>query len=253
VLKVLSGPADHVRSSTPFGFDHDSWNVGQNPFYAPGRVQGELGAWLGRGHADRLATFCLQNVEDWYGITARDQGKEPVYFAEKNFLHTPIQSLGVSDLYPETREVFSVRDFRDVACSMLSHVGDRWFARGFDVDRALHEMLAPWVNHLVSSWRARGERAHLVRYEDLVRRPGETMKGVFDYLEIDSSEPTVDQVLKSGTDHEDFTSHGTSPTLEKTLGRWSREGDESFRATLNEIFHEGLIEFGYAEATAERV
>ena len=254
MLQVLSGPADHARSVNTRNFDHDLWHVGQNPFYTPlpARLQGDVGLWLGRRHVERLAEFCRENVEEWYAILARDQGKNPLYFAEKNFAHVPIPSLGVADLYPETREVFSVRDLRDVACSMLSFLGERWRARGFDNERALREILAPWVQHLVSSWRARGEHAHLVRYEDLVRTPRETIEALLDYLEIDSSGRVVDRALKAAMDQHVFTSHGTSATLEGTVGRWSRDGDDSFGDTLNEIFHEALVEFGYVEAAAER-
>jgi hypothetical protein len=253
MLAVLSAPADHMRSAAPFGFDHDLWHVGQNPFATAGPSDGALGAWLGRAHVDRLASFCLANVEDWYAIAAREQGKEPVYFAEKNLLRTSVQGLGVSDLYPEAGEVFLVRDFRDVACSMFSFLGDKWRADGYDTDRALRELVAPLVQHLVSGWRARGEHAHLVRYEDLALTPRDTLAGMFRYLGIDSSDAAVDDALRSGADERSFSGHGTSATIEQSVGRWEREGDESFRDTLNEVLHESLVEFGYAEAPAEHV
>jgi hypothetical protein len=253
MLAVLSAPADHQGSATPFGFDHDLWHVGQNPFATAGPSDGALGAWLGRAHVDRLASFCLGNVEEWYAIAAREQGKEAVYFAEKNLLRTPVQGLAVSDLYPEAREVFLVRDFRDVACSMLSFLGDKWRADGYDTDRALRELVAPLVQHLVSGWRARGAGAHLVRYEDLALAPRETLAGVFGFLGIESSEGAVEEALQSGADERSFTGHGTSPTVAQSVGRWGREGDESFRDTLNEVLRESLVEFGYAEAPAEHV
>ena len=253
MLAVLSGPADHANSAAPFGFDHDRWHAGRNPFAAAGPQDGELGAWLGRAYVDRLASFCLLNVEDWYAIAAREQGKDPVYFAEKNLLRTPTQGLDVSDLYPGAREVFLVRDFRDVACSMLSFLGDTWRADGYDTDRALRELVAPIVSHLVAGWRARGEHAHLVRYEDLALRPRETLAGVFGFLEIDASQATIQRILQEGADDAGFTSHATSATVEQSVGRWEREGDESFRETLNEVLHEALVEFGYPAAAAERV
>ena len=253
MLAVLSGPADHARSATPFGFDHDIWHVGQNPFAIAGPRDGALGSWLGAAYVDRLASFCLANVEDWYAIAAREQGKEPVYFAEKNLLRTSVQGSGVSDLYPEAREVFLVRDFRDVACSMLSFLGDKWRADGYEPDRAVRELVAPLMQHLVAGWRARGAQAHLVRYEDLALQPQETLAGLFGFLEIDASEAVVADSLRSGADERSFTGHGTSATLEQSVGRWEREGDESFRAMLNAELHDALVEFGYAQAAAERI
>ncbi len=254
MLKVLSSPADHERSVTSRSFEHDLWHVGQNPFYLQaGPVRGELAAWLAGGHVNKLASFCLSNVEDWYRIAARAQSKEPTYFAEKNFVFGPIQNLDVADLYPDTRELFSVRDLRDVACSLLSFFRDRWTERGYDNERALDEIIVPWARNLVASWRARGEQARLVRYEDLVLEPAGTVRGVLDHLGLDCSDEMVDRLLAAGSDPSKFSSHGTSATLAKTLGRWAREGDEAFRDKLNELFHDGLIEFGYTEAAAERV
>jgi hypothetical protein len=254
MLKVLSGPADPVRAPTSHGFDHVPWHVGPNPFYfVPGAVDGELLEWLGRGHVDRLASFCARNIEDWYAIAARAQEKQPTYFAEKNLLRTPIQGLGVADLYPDTREVFMVRDFRDMACSMIAFLRDRWVEQGLDPTEEMRDVLGPWVRYLVAGWRERGRDAHLVRYEDLVSSPAQTLRGVFEYLEIDASDEAVELVMRAGSDEEGFVEHGTSPTLASTVGRWTSEGDEAFRAGLTELFREGLAEFGYAETAAERV
>lgn len=255
LLSVLSGPPDPVRSLTPHDFDRDLLHAGPNPFYRFTAPPNEaLQSWLGQIHVDRLASFCLQNVEDWYALAARDQGKEPVYFAEKNLPRNSIPVLGVADLYPETREVFLVRDFRDMACSWLSFRGDKLLAKGVDTGRHLRELMVPWVDHLVTNWRARKNQAHLVRYEDLVLRPVETLAGVFEYLGIDSCGETIEHVIDAGSDRERFSAHGTSRTLSETVGRWTREGDPSFREGLNSLFRTGLGEFGYVEpATGEEV
>jgi hypothetical protein len=84
-----------------------------------------------------------------------------------------------------------------------------------------------------------------VRYEDLVREPRETLAGVFEYLELDSGQAVIEDVLRQSGDERSFTGHGTSATLEQSIGRWEREGDAPFRSTLNELFREGLTEFGY--------
>ena len=136
---------------------------------------------------------------------------------------------------------------------MLSFLGDKWRADGSEPDRAVRELVAPLMQHLVAGWRARGPQAHLVRYEDLALQPQETLAGVFGFLGIDASEAVVADALRSGADERSFTGHGTSATLEQSVGRWEREGDESFRAMLNEVLHDGLVEFGYAEAAAERI
>lgn len=157
MLKVLSDPADHVNSAGVQRFDRDLSHVGHNPFYDR-RVaaQEELGGWLGRTHVERLASFCLQNIEDWYTIAARQQGKKPVYFAEKNFLRMQAPAELVSELYTDTKEVFLVRDFRDMACSWIPFHGDRPFGAEFGVTGILRDNLEPLAHRFVSNWRSRG-------------------------------------------------------------------------------------------------
>ena len=48
---------------------------------------------------------------------------------------------------------------------------------------------------LLDDWRERGGKAHLVRYEDLIARPQETLADLFSYLEVDASPTTVEMVL----------------------------------------------------------
>jgi hypothetical protein len=248
MLKVLSDPADHANSAGVQRFDRDLSHVGHNPFYD--RLEAadeELGGWLGRTHVERLASFCMHNIEDWYTIAARRQGKTPVYFAEKNFLRMHAPAELVSELYPDPREVFLVRDFRDMACSWISFHGDRPFGAEHGVTGILQDNLEPLAHRLASNWRSRGDRAHLVRYEDLVFEPRETLGSLLDYLEIDSSDAIVEQLMRAGSDADVFDLHGTSGDLEKSVGRWRHEGDQAFRAYLNDTFRKPLIEFGYID------
>ncbi len=64
--------------------------------------------------------LCQDSIEDWYTTLARNQSQDaPVYFAEKhmwpNFL--PVLTW---ELYPQAKEIFLVRDFRDMVCSILA-------------------------------------------------------------------------------------------------------------------------------------
>jgi hypothetical protein len=195
---------------------------------------------------ERLAAFCLQNVEDWYAIAVREQGKEsPAYFAEKNLLRYPRPSEPVSELYPDAKELFLVRDFRDVACSYISF--HRRYGR--DADEHIRATMPKLARRLIAEWRDRRADAHLVHYEDLVSEPVRTLEGIAHYLEIDSAQHTIGEMLRAGSDDERFRSHGTSPALEETVGRWRREGDESFRDQLNDAYRGPLAELGYTEDT----
>jgi hypothetical protein len=102
--------------------------------------------------------------------------------------------------------------------------------------------------NLRKSWVTRKDRAHLVRYEDLVFSPTETARGVLEYLELDASPRSVELLLAAGSeDSEALRHHRTSERAEESIGRWRREGDEQFRELCNEVFGEILADFGYTE------
>ena len=69
LLRVLAGPADSSKQiGHPNQFDQEKLAVGGNPFYAatfPAYPQVE--AWSGSVYVERLAAFCQQSIDDWYG------------------------------------------------------------------------------------------------------------------------------------------------------------------------------------------
>ena len=133
-----------------------------------------------REHVERLARFFQETVEQWYLTVARSQGQEaPRYFAEKHLWPNFLPML-IRELYPGAREVFLVRDFRDVACSALAADARRGYA-GFgrepdmSEEQYVRDVVRRMATDLHRSWEARGAGAHLVRYEDMARRPQETL------------------------------------------------------------------------------
>jgi hypothetical protein len=168
----------------------------------------------------------------------------------------------VWELYPRAKELFLVRDFRDMASSILSFDRQRGFA-GFD--RADGTSDADYVKGelrqmalgLRQSWRDRGARAHLVRYEDLVLQSRETVASMLDYLEVDASPAAIDEMLARasedvlslpGSSHEpaEVGMHRTISDPTATIGRWRREGDDAFTQLAQEAFGDVLTDFGYA-------
>ena len=254
MLKVMCDPVNVARPARANVFDPDSPHVAPNPFYGLSEaMQDELGEWLGRTYVERLATFCMQNVEDWYAIAARRQGKaDAIYFAEKNFVSRPRAAEPLLELYPDVREVFLVRDFRDMACSWVSYHGPRTLGTAFGTTALLDEIMPALARRLTADWRSRREHAHLVRYEDLVFRPHETLASLLGFLRIDASAEAIDEIVRTASEPQGFEAHGTSPALEETVGRWRREGDEAFRDQVNDAFREPLMEFGYLDPLEDR-
>ena len=260
MLKVLTEPANLVDSAHPETFFSNFWWVGSNPFndelvqrHAP------LERSVGRAYVERLAVFCQQSIDDWYTTLARYQDQPAaVYFAEKHLWPNYLPVL-TWELYPRTKEVFLVRDFRDMAVSAMGfdeRRGGESRPPGTTDEEYLRGPLRKMALDLRQSWRTRGDRGHLLRYEDLIRDGAASLRALFAYLEVDASQPTVDAVLEAsagetlalpGSSQEDseVAVHRASADPEDSIGRWRRERDESFRTLVGEAFAEPLREFGY--------
>lgn len=266
MLKVLSDPGNLVESAYPDSFHNDLWWVGQNPYHDESIYERpSLGYLIGRAYVERLASFCLRSIEDWYMTVAQTQEqKAPRYFAEKHMRPNYLPVLAW-ELYPGAKEIFLVRDFRDVACSILAFDRRRGFSgfgrpEGATDEEYLRGPLHEMATHLGKSWESRREKGHLLRYEDLVFKPKETLTALVEYLELDASDATVDRMLEVGAQGvavlpgtsiapEEFVNgHRTTDDLKSSIGRWKREGDDEFRALCNEVFSEPLSVFGYAES-----
>jgi hypothetical protein len=264
MFKVLSDPGNRFQSATP-QFQRDPWWVGNNPFHDDTVLrQKPLAKWFGRKYVEGLAAFCQSSIEDWYSTLARSQRKRaPMYFAEKqnpNFL--PVLT---RELYPNAKELFLVRDFRDVACSVLAFDKKRGFS-GFGYSGGSEQDyirlgMRTKALELRRSWRSRGSRSHLLRYEDLAMRPTEILTGMLEYLELDSSPATVNRMLRKVTEGPSGSSEGrqdnrsdrwmaaehrTTPDLMASIGRWRTDGGEALNEVWEEAFGDVLAEFGYS-------
>jgi hypothetical protein len=267
MLSVLAEPANLVQSTHTDTFSSDRWSIGSNPFHDD-RVyeQKPLSDWFAGDHVEELAAFCQRSVDEWYTTLARTQAQPgALYFAEKHMWPDHLPRL-MRELYPEAREVFLVRDFRDMALSILSFDRKRGFA-GFrrpdgvtDVEY-VRGTLRDVTLGLTAAWQERGEGAHLLRYEDMVADTGGMLTGLFEYLGLDASAPTVESVMAhamgpvldlpgASFEPSELEAHRTTPSLEASIGRFRTEADREFLAATEESFAEALNEFGYAIALA---
>jgi hypothetical protein len=254
MLRVLSQPADHINSYEEESFYNEIFKLGYNPFYdVVVSQQKEAREWLGREYVERLGRFCQASIDDLYTTIAAAQGQEPpVYFAEKHQWPNYVPVL-MWEIYPRAKEIFLVRDFRDMVFSILAFDRKRGYS-GFgrpegvsDEDYVRMELHKMALN-LRKSWITRKDRAHLVRYEDLVYKPVDTARGILEYLELDASDEQVMRLLAAGSaDSEELRQHRTSERAEESIGRWRREGDERFREFCNDVFGDVLGDFGYSD------
>lgn len=249
LLRVLAEPADHA-SFQPEGFTDDLWKVGYNPFHSPPVTNDpELMQLLGKTYVERLARFCEASIDDLYLAIAALQGQDSASFFLEKFQPGHIPSLAW-DLYPQAKEVFLVRDFRDVICSVFAFNEKRGNV-GFGRDQCASDedyvrYVARGAEQLLHDWRQRRDLGHLVRYEDLAAQPEETTAAVLEYVGLPRSPETIDLMLRTALESPSLDKHRTSATVQESIGRWRHELPHSLRPTVREALNDSLSEFGYA-------
>ena len=191
VLRGLAEPASYRRQITPTGTIDGTWWLGAEPPH-PRRIKDPtVHDWLAGEAVEELAEFCQSRVDELYRRAARAQGRGGgAFFAEK-YRPDSVPAL-MWEVYPAAREVILARDFRDMVSSMFAFNAKRGF-QGFRRGSAgsdaefIAENLGGSATALARAWESRSGRAHLVRYEDLIQRPAETVESLLGYLGLEAS------------------------------------------------------------------
>ncbi len=250
-LRVLGTPADaQSQIGAAMQFHEDSRAAGGNPFYSSEFAAAhDVEAWSGSGYLEDLASFCQRSIDDWYLATAAAQNEPTaplVFFAEKHFPDLFPRLL--RDLYPGSREIFLVRDFRDMIASMLAYnakKGSGDFGRDrVDSDAAWLDYLRQNFAVLHTAWQDRGEPESLIRYEDLVRDPGAVLTRLLTRLGLDASPATVANLL-AAAEAPELQGHGSSSSPVASIGRWRQDLSPEMQARIAERFGSLLHSFGY--------
>jgi hypothetical protein len=250
LLGAMAEPAYRAQSLSKLGNFDSEWWESQDPFQRGSLAQNAaLQQWFNSRFVEQTATLCQQSIEDCYREIASVQNqKPPQYFAEK---HIPDEVPGIIwELYPHTREIIVVRDFRDMLCSIRAFNAKRGTI-GFNRDQVDSEeqyiyRLGREAQQLLSSWRTRSGRACLVRYEDLISQPADTLRRILAYLEIECGSSMVGEILRRAmVDTPEMQAHRTSGSAQKSIARWRSDLDEASKQLCEQVFGEALEEFGY--------
>jgi len=255
LCRVLTQTTSFHGASHPDLFWFDLERIGAPPFPTPEfRSEPGLQDWFTNNHLRDVIRYCQSMTERFYrriADTWPDQ-TDPTclrYFAEKQVV--PDYAWLAWELYPDTREIFLARDFRDVFCSILAFNRKRGvvtFGRetvGSDEEYA--DWLARQVENLRRNWAARSDRALLVRYEDLIRSPAAELRRILSYLKLDSGDAAVRAVLsRAGQADTHLKSHRTTDNPTESIGRWRRDLPPALQRVVNRAFAGALAAFGYA-------
>ncbi len=194
--------------------------------------------------------FHMKVVEDFYRETAERQGKaSPQYFAEKYS--------GGSDseweLWPNTKELLLVRDFRDLVCSALAFnqkTESKAFGRGEvqSDEEYVNRVRDKGAAFLADRLQRTRPRLHLVQYEKMIREPEQVLAGVLRYLAIDSGGATIQRLLEQARKPiRELEAHITSESPEKSIGRWKRDMSPQLARFATEAFRDVLQQLGYED------
>jgi hypothetical protein len=139
---------------------------------------------------------------------------------------------------------------RDMVSSILAFNAKRGFAafgrESVSSDEEFIRNLRPAVLQIVNSWRERGGRAYLLRYEDVVLRPEETLRHVVDYLGLQADEQGARRMLEyAGATGEAPERHRTTENAAESVGRWQRDLDPELQKLCAETFGDLLPVLGY--------
>jgi hypothetical protein len=248
VLLTLSDPSSYMRQIAPAGnLENPLWWLGADR--PPPRLRDSaLQRWLGSEALEQLARISQERIAAVYEQIATGADKPRArFFAEKHSLRTA--ALG-AELYPASRELFLVRDFRDMVASIMDfnrRRGVEGFGRAAaSGDAEWIASMAGWATSLVRAWQRRRRQAHLVRYEDLVARPAETLAALLEHIEVESSAARIEEMQGTlATEMPELAGHRTRSASE-SIGRWRTDLPDELQEACSQAFGEALSVFGYA-------
>jgi sulfotransferase family protein len=246
LLQELAGPSSFRRQITPNGPLEDHWWVGARPPYPRRIVDEQVQAWLGGESIEDLAAFCKSRIDGLYAHTARLFDRAGAgYFVEKL---GPRTGALLRELYQGAREIFLVRDFRDMVASVFAFNEKRGY-EGFGRSRSesdaeyVTDIVAESVASFAHAWSTRSAGAHLLRYEDLVEKPRDTLESVLEFLGLEAAPATVDGMLESlGAPELDV--HRTT-AAQDSIGRWRSDLSPQVREACAAALGPALHQFGY--------
>ena len=241
-LRVLTEPAAQ-RSHSP-----DALTVGPPPFAVPDDEM--LASTSGASTVSTLAGSCLRITDSFYNsLAGAQQRKGAKYFIEKFVPSDRTYSI-FADLFLRTKPLYLVRDPRDVISSVLAFNARRGtveFGRDqVQSDEDYVNYIARQTSTILRTWQET-PNAKLVRYEDLVLQPMETLGSILGWLDVDSTAGTIEAMLGEALEDDGLLErHRTSVSQAASIGRWQQDLTPAVQARCRSSLGDVLGMLGYA-------
>ncbi len=207
--------------------------IGFNPFHDPQFGEHPLleRYWNMTGHTILRPAF-REAVLAYYDTVRMVTNKLHIrYFAEKTHPNPLIRD-GAIAMFGDMKEIVLVRDPRDMVCSYRAF----W---GHQPAQAVSLIRSQFLE-LAERLRCADPGSLLVRYEDLILDPDETLGRIWEFLGI---EPVA--LKQPDTEAAIFSSHGTSVSPRESIGRWQKELTNDEKTLCEQCFSAFLPNFGY--------
>ncbi|MDX2475794.1 MAG: sulfotransferase, partial [Gammaproteobacteria bacterium] len=152
----------------------------------------------------------------------------------------------IMELCPEGQELFLVRDFRDMYCSMLQFSQRRQTVDfGWQPEHAddYMDIVAERVEQLRVSFENRVKQPLVLRYEDLLTKPRETLQQLLSEMNLSHNPNTIEKMVN--TMNNKVEGHQTSKNAHDSIQRWKKELNRKQRSRINKIMRQSLSTFGY--------
>ena len=252
VLQTLSDPTSYMRQLYAGDASGLEWWIGRDAMSTDRIGDPALADWLGTARVDELATVCRDRIASFYDHVATSEGKRAAFFVEKH-LPRQISTDLLREAYPNAVEIVLVRDLRDMFCSILAFNRKRGYtAFGRDSvenDEQYVEKVRRSGQSLLGHLRD-GRDAYLLRYEDLILTPEETLERVLDWIGLDGS-ATAETMRRASTPVAGMAHHMTAPNPTASIGRWQRDLEPELVERCDELLAPIVAEFGYPPAGYE--
>jgi hypothetical protein len=250
VAKTLTQPSSYLVPLMPPDMSTDDWwHVRREaPLAYP--ADESVASALTSGHVNAVVDFARARTSAFYEEVARaTRAGGARLFAEKLLPNARARRL-LREVFPDVREVILVRDFRDMAASIIA-IDRRRGYHGFgrephDDDRAYVARLARAAESLADAAEA-AAGAMVVRYEDLAGDPAGVLGCVLRHLGVAADPGDVEHMVAAADEPTpERESHRTSTDRSASIGRWRRDLSPEFRAMCEPAFAPSLARFGYS-------
>jgi Sulfotransferase family len=252
--QVLSAPCNS-ESVGPDSFEASSPHVlGYNPYRLRQweRMGGGGGAleWQERVLPNKMIDHVKQLTDEMVAAMRPNERVLDLYIAQKMSLSPLI--FFVSNIYPSTRIILLVRDFRDAwlsARAFNEKRGSQSFGREYyNDDLSWFRGLSFTANQLKVFHLKFGSNIFLLKYEDILRQRKETLQKLVAWLGLDAGDAKMEEFLnRSASATREFGVHHQTAAPSAT-SRWKTEFTEEERTISDELYADALAYFVYDKA-----